>query len=365
MGLMKALFERIGLALLSFTLCILLGEVFIRGWYYLGEKQHGTFEEQLQRSKNTTPVAIKDNTSVAGLIQPSPFPDVVYDLKPHLEGIFQGKPVQTNSMGMRDKEYPLAKPPNTFRIVGLGDSVMFGWGVSESESYLEIVEQELNKNGVSDKKFEVLNFAVPGYNTAMEVATFERKAIAFDPDLVVIHFVRNDSEVPLFMSRPKDPFTLRRLYLLEFFAKSYRQLVKKNSDSLLGSALTGLDRADRWDVIDQYRYMIGQDGVRVAMGKLGRLVNERKIPVIVIVSSASEKMKRVIREKIVPRWGFHLVEIQPYVNTYAKEHNIPDTEEDRTKAFRLSAADHHPNVLGHQIYSVALLEQIKKMVRSP
>ena len=50
------------------------------------------------------------------------------------------KPVRVNSHGTRGREFSVEKPPNTFRIVSLGDSKTFGWGLSEEETYSGLVD---------------------------------------------------------------------------------------------------------------------------------------------------------------------------------------------------------------------------------
>src|SRR5262245_7287000 len=45
------------------------------------------------------------------------------------------KPVHINSLGTRGPEFEVAKPPRTYRILSLGDSRTFGWGLTESETY--------------------------------------------------------------------------------------------------------------------------------------------------------------------------------------------------------------------------------------
>ena len=71
------------------------------------------------------------------MIQPSSQAEIPYEMQPHLDGIFATHPMVTDSLGMRgpesDQQQPHTGDP---RVVGLGDSVMLGWGVSYDETAL-------------------------------------------------------------------------------------------------------------------------------------------------------------------------------------------------------------------------------------
>jgi hypothetical protein len=47
--------------------------------------------------------------------------ELVYEYKPNLDVFFKGVRFRTNSRGMRDKEYTLAKPPGAFRVAVLAE----------------------------------------------------------------------------------------------------------------------------------------------------------------------------------------------------------------------------------------------------
>ncbi len=55
-----------------------------------------------------------------------------------------GVEVKVNSKGLREYEYDYEKPPNTYRILVLGDSITFGWGVAFEKTYSKILEKKLN-----------------------------------------------------------------------------------------------------------------------------------------------------------------------------------------------------------------------------
>ena len=94
---------------------------------------------------------------------------------------------RTNSHGQRDRERTLQKPDGVRRVLLLGDSVVEGYGLRESETISRQLEALY-----SDSSTEVLNFGVSAYCTLAEVELLEVKGLRFDPDVVVLVFVEND-----------------------------------------------------------------------------------------------------------------------------------------------------------------------------
>jgi lysophospholipase L1-like esterase len=98
-----------------------------------------------------------------------------------------------NSLGLRGPEIAAEKPPGTFRILGVGDSITFGIGVRDHETYLRKIETALNEQYHDQPRFEVLNSGVQGYNTYDEIVALEKRWLQLSPDLVVIFFYLNDA----------------------------------------------------------------------------------------------------------------------------------------------------------------------------
>ena len=98
-----------------------------------------------------------------------------------------------NSLGLRGPEIAAEKPAGTFRILGVGDSITFGIGVRDKETYLRQIETALNAQYHDRPRFEVLNSGVQGYNTYDEVIALEKRWLPLQPDLVVIFFYLNDA----------------------------------------------------------------------------------------------------------------------------------------------------------------------------
>jgi lysophospholipase L1-like esterase len=125
--------------------------------------------------------------------QRSKIPGLDYELRPNIEKFAQNAMVRTNSYGMRDRERGMKKADGVFRIAVLGDSVTFGFGVENEETYPSVLDRMLNETD-SRHKYEVLNFGVGGYSSQDEALVLRYKAIRWNPDLVVIGYVGNDPE---------------------------------------------------------------------------------------------------------------------------------------------------------------------------
>ena len=96
-----------------------------------------------------------------------------------------------NSDGLRDREYSIEKPADTYRILALGDSVTYGHSISEKGSYVKQLETMLN-DGRKTIRYQVINFGVSGYNTLQEFEFFRLKGRKYQPDLVMIGYTLND-----------------------------------------------------------------------------------------------------------------------------------------------------------------------------
>lgn len=86
---------------------------------------------------------------------------------------------RTNSRGLRDREYALAKPPGTRRVLAFGDSFTFGSGVDDADRFTEVAERRLP--GV-----EILNMGVPGYGLDQILLSFLVQGRPYAPDVVAV-----------------------------------------------------------------------------------------------------------------------------------------------------------------------------------
>jgi lysophospholipase L1-like esterase len=100
-----------------------------------------------------------------------------------------GREVRVNALGLRGPETGERPPPGSRRILVLGDSVVFGWGLEETESYPVRLAEALRRGNVAA---EVLNAGVPGFSIADEAALHREIAPALAPDAVVLAVSLND-----------------------------------------------------------------------------------------------------------------------------------------------------------------------------
>lgn len=116
-----------------------------------------------------------------------PTPGAGYTLmKPGSHYEWQSITVDINSHGLRSPETTYAKPPGTFRILNLGDSVAMGWGIREEDTYGRRLESMLNEQSHGDRRFEVINAGVPGWNVENELAYLQAEGLKYQPDLILL-----------------------------------------------------------------------------------------------------------------------------------------------------------------------------------
>jgi lysophospholipase L1-like esterase len=118
----------------------------------------------------------------------APDPVLYWKLKPNQNCYtkIDRKPVHINSQGTRGAEFSVVKPANTIRIVSLGDSRTFGWGVAEAETYSGLLEKMLQERVGTSRKIEVINAGVNAYSFPQMHAYFKSVALKYSPDMVIV-----------------------------------------------------------------------------------------------------------------------------------------------------------------------------------
>ena len=120
----------------------------------------------------------------------------------------------TNQDGFRGR--PLNdKYPGAKRILVIGDSYVFGWGVNTNQIFTSILEEKLNLK-YQRKKYLVFNAGVPGYNTEQEYYLLESIISTAQPDVVILGYVVNDAEMQANVPPPpREVYKFIKLWLIE------------------------------------------------------------------------------------------------------------------------------------------------------
>ena len=118
-------------------------------------------------------------------------PFLGYALKPGFAGVIERSefqaPFTVNEAGFRGPE-PRDRTKDTFRILVLGDSQAFGFGVLDDETF-SVQLEGLLASRFQSLDVQVFNGGVPGYGTADELAFLKSRGATLRPDLVIVQFL--------------------------------------------------------------------------------------------------------------------------------------------------------------------------------
>ncbi len=131
---------------------------------------------------------------------------------PVATGVTGSAPVTINNLGFRDElDYPAEKPAGCYRVLGLGDSMTFGKGVTAEETYLAVVERRL-KTRYPNRCVEILNAGQPNTNFWIQWLHYKLKWHELKPDLVLVgFFVYNDTQ----LQDAEEPYSQRWMELID------------------------------------------------------------------------------------------------------------------------------------------------------
>jgi len=212
------------------------------------------------------------------LIGYEPVPNYEYHDKELYFFEFRGK---SNSLGFRDREHALEKPPGVYRILVIGDSITMGLQIDDhtEDVYTNVLERALTRAG---RDVEVINFGVSGYNTQQEVQTLADKGISFKPDLVILAYCINDTEmmnggiIDVLHRQAKAGKVLEHNRLLPYLHRSalYRFVQSRFASTQL---------TNDWDARQR---QLGTDTVAESFALLHRLSDQHGFKVLITVFPA-------------------------------------------------------------------------------
>jgi lysophospholipase L1-like esterase len=116
-----------------------------------------------------------------------PDPELLWMPRPGWRGEFLGQAVAINTLGLRGAEVARPKPTTRRRVICFGDSITFGYGVSDGQTYPARLQERL-----ADRGFEVVNGGVTGYTSHQVGILLERVLPLVQPDLATFCVGWND-----------------------------------------------------------------------------------------------------------------------------------------------------------------------------
>jgi hypothetical protein len=106
--------------------------------------------------------------------------------RPGAEAPMGGGRVTLNALGYRGRAWRVPKRSGQTRVVVLGDSIAFGYGVADEQAFPQVLDGR-------DNGLEVVNLGVEGYGPGQELLVLRREGLSAAPDVVVLAVcLRND-----------------------------------------------------------------------------------------------------------------------------------------------------------------------------
>ena len=260
--------------------------------------------------------------------------ELLFELRPNLDTTFKMVDFGTNSRGLRDQEYSIEKPPGTYRVAVVGDSITMGAGVEFESTYHTRLEERFNR--ASDgTKFEFINFGVGGYSLRQYVAVVEHRALRYQPDLILIGFCPWNDQAPTHNDQYLKPNSERP-----------QSAVRPGSSPFFGSFL--------------YQYGLK----RLILGANRRL---RRLDTAYVNENFARLSALSARAKmpIVIAYLFRSMGETEQVEELARSHQLDfvdvteQFDQSRLSDYYIYTIDHHPNGEANRIFADAIYDHLK------
>ena len=267
-----------------------------------------------------------------------------------------------NTRGYRDLERAIPRPPGVRRVVCLGDSFTWGVRVLFDDAWPQRLERLLARD--RGEVWEAVNLGEPGFNSAQEAARLAAQGFAYEPDVVVVAYVLNDSE-------DENAAEARRAQAWIQEKTSPRSAVWAFLDhsALVRIVHTRISATlENRRRIDDFRAMYAEDysgwiAGRQALRSMGGLCRERGVPLVVAIfpllgNPLDERYPfEEIHAKVAQaagEAGAKVVDLLPYYRGLDWRLLVVD-----------GAEDEHPNEVAYRIASQAIARAVNDVVPRP
>lgn len=182
-----------------------------------------------------------------------------------LKTTFEGAAVQTNRLGLRDERVKTGRTKPVLRIVTLGASPTFGWGVEQNDTYAQVLERIL-RDALNTDQVEVINAGQIGYSSYQGLKFFKEVILPLKPNMITVSYVINDVDkyrffrnhsAPDSQLKPKSGLLVAVENALEHsrFFRLYRKFMngtKSASQQFFGERGSGKYREARRVSLEEY-----------------------------------------------------------------------------------------------------------------
>lgn len=265
----------------------------------------------------------------------------------HIPGAFahlMDVDLQINSKGLRDREIPYEKPEGVYRILCLGDSVNFGWGVPFEGIFPRLLETGLNRAPFAfapSRSVETVNMGVGNYNLEQQIETYLREGRKYHPDAVLLFYHITDAEPT--QKHPRG-FLAKHSYLYAFLIQRFNQLRPylergNNYVEFYQRLYRGPEFEKFKPTLDEMVKVAADDGVKLIPVLLPEIRSLEKYP----FREYHDTMTTYFASK-----GLPTIDLRP------------DFEGKTSKDFLVAFDDPHPNALGHALIATAVEREIRE-----
>ena len=273
----------------------------------------------------------------------------------------------TNSKGYNAREARYEKPAGVYRIVTMGDSSTFGWGVDTAKIYPHVLESLLAARHPG-MTFEVVNLGVCGYSSLQGRVLLRGEGLDWHPDLLVISYGSNDySLVPESFERAYERNLGWSGALREALNTSRAYQVYA---SWLSAGVKSLAPAKKEDAGPQGVLNVGPDSSYENLVEMAQIARKRGIDPVFVSNCVPGEMAGPMRAA-AEGTGVPMVDTQPLLEDalsrvaadprfsaelshYRELYGVPLLEKFPWLALYLTD-ECHPSSIGHRLIADALV----------
>ncbi len=258
-------------------------------------------------------------------------------LLPNKKGTFKDKPFSTNSLGLRDKEYPLEADSSTLRAVLVGSSIEMGSGVADDSTFEAIAESTINRED-ADGRFELLNLSFSGHSFLQHRAFLAQGELVdqLNPDLVILAVHESDALIIArsIMRLLDGSFEYEEPYLANLI-DSLKIAPEDDVQQVLFKLKPAIPELIDWTLKTSYDRIVAMGATPVAL----------YVPEPIIRYESSKKYGLFQRATAI---GFAPISAHKAYDNFDPE------------MLQVASWDRHPNSWAHRLIAEQLIQEIRK-----